>query len=254
MYRFVIVINIMIFVVSATSTSRAENEFTLEAAIGLALQEKSFAPDWPGYVGDDGLICREFAARIQYRYNSLLTLSSTFGFFNDWKKPRDILYFDRPDLWYPLMAKRKFIYLRPTMRLAAEWLRLDLGLLLLIENADSLRNKTEFYIFDGEKSVFPVLGIELGEDNGFLYAGLANSFPMVSGGGIIEMGLGGRYKGIYEHKFFTAASGYQDISLGYRGEFRVYKNIAITPGFSIGGRDRENVYMITLGIKSLMDL
>ena len=249
-----VIIAILISGLFGYSSSWAENELTLEAAMGLASQEKSFAPDWPGYVGDDGLLYREFAARIQYRYNPLLTLSSTLGFLNDWKKPRDILYFDRPDLWYPLMAKRKFVYIRPAMRLSAEWLRVDLGLLLLIENADSLRNKTEFYIYNEEKSVFPVLGIELGEDNGFLYAGLANSFPMISGGGIIEIGLGGRFRGIYQHKFFAAASGYQDMSLGYRGEFRVYKKMAITPGFSLGGRDRDNVYMMTIGIKSLIDL
>jgi hypothetical protein len=151
------------------------------------------------------------------------------------------------------MAKRKFIYFRPTMRLSAEWFRLDLGLILLIEGADSLRNKTEFFLFDDEKDIYPALGAELGDDDFYLFAGYMNSFPVISNG-IIEMGMGVRSHGIYEHKIFTTTSGYQDISLGYRGEFRIYKNIAITPGFSIGGRDRENVYMITFGIKSLLDL
>jgi hypothetical protein len=254
MYRLVIIANILFFVVSSTSSSRAENELTLEAAMGLASEEKPFTSDWSGYVGEGGLLYREFAMKMAYRYSSLLTLSSTLGVWNDWEKPRYILYFDRPDLWSYLQAKREFFYFRPTMRLSAEWIRLDLGLILLMENADSLKNKTEFHKFEREKDVCPVLGIELGEDNGYIYAGLANSFPLISGGGIIEIGLGGRYRGIYEHKFFTAASGYQDVSIGYRGEFRVYKNIAITPGFSLGGRDRENVYMITFGIKSLIDL
>ena len=242
---------ILIYVLFGYTVLSADNELTLEAATGMAWQKEPLPNDWPGYVGDGGLIYREFAIRMAYQYDSLLTLSSTIGLLNDWKKPRDILYFDRPDLWYSLMANREMAYLRPTIRLSADWMKLDLGFMVLIERADSLRGKTEFYLFDEKKNIFPALGIELGDDHFYLYGGYINSFPVISGGGIAEMGMGVRSRGIYEHKIYTAISGYQDMSLGYKGEFRIYKNTAISPGFSFGAGDRENVYMMTIGIKTI---
>jgi hypothetical protein len=64
----------------------------------------------------------------------------------------------------------------------------------------------------------------------------------------------GRVHDIYEHKLFTSMTDYQDFSLGYRGEFRVYKKVAITPGFSLGRKRRHDVYMMSIGIKSLVYL
>jgi hypothetical protein len=245
---------IMIIGLSAFSSSWAENELTLEAAMGAASGNIPFTSEWSGSVGEDGLIYREFASKIGYRYNSWLNLSSTIGVFSDWKKPRYILYFDRPDLWENLESKRKIWYLRPTANLSGEWFKFELGASLLIKEADSLENKAEYDIFNEGKSLYPVLGMEFGESNTFIYAGYSNSFPLISGGGVFEIGMGGRFRGIYEHKVFAAASGYQMISIGYRGEYRIYNDIAITPGISYGGKVNENVYTFSIGVKSLVEL
>jgi hypothetical protein len=227
---------------------------TLEAAVGLALQDNSFTPDWPGYVGDGGLIYREFAARMGYRHNGWLEISSTFGTLRDWEKTGDVQYMKPPDTWGSSNTIRKYAYSRPTVRLSLESFRLDLGAVLLIETRHVHNRAIDFHKSTVRKSVFPAFGVELGESDGYLYAGFLNSFPLVSGGGAIEFGIAGKSRGIYEHKAFFAMGGYQALAIGYRGEFRVYRNTAIAPGFSLGGSGRDNIYVITFGIKSLIDL
>jgi hypothetical protein len=232
MYRIVIVINIMIFVVFATSTSRAENELTLEAAMGLASEKKPFTSDWSGYVGEGGSI--------------------TFGFLDDYDKARTWA-FSASNLGGQPVSIRKVSYVRPTVKIAVDLIKVEMGVVFFKSVIDSFEYIFKESVFPIDRKSRPSFELGFGQKNFFLYFGFLNSLP-ISTTGIIEMGIKGMIHDIYEHKIFTSMTDYQDFSLGYRGEFRVYKNIAITPGFSIGGRDRENVYMMTIGIKSLIDL
>jgi hypothetical protein len=236
------------------SASRAENELILEAAAGIASENKPFTSDWRGSLGSGGLLMREFAFKMTYNYSYALGFSSTLGYISDWEKPRYVFYFDRPDLWERIEIRRRILYFRPDIQLSFGQIGLDLGILIYRENVDSLKAITEFSVFEQAHGILPVFGIKLGEPKGFIYVNFANSFPLVSGGGLIEMGVAGRCHKAYEQKLFFAMSGYQDMAIGYRGEFRIYKKTAISPGFSLGGKDRDNVYMLTLGIKSLVDM
>jgi hypothetical protein len=237
---------------SATSTSRAENELTLEAAMGLASEKKPFTSDWSGYVGEGGLLVRELAFKATYHDNSYFSYSITFGFLDDYDKARTWA-FSASNLGGQPVSIRKVSYVRPTVKIAVDLIKVEMGVVFFKSVIDSFEYIFKESVFPIDRKSRPSFELGFGQKNFFLYFGFLNSLP-ISTTGIIEMGIKGMIHDIYEHKIFTSMTDYQDFSLGYRGEFRVYKNIAITPGFSIGGRDRENVYMMTIGIKSLIDL
>lgn len=250
----VIIPLLMITIIIPAIALRAENELILEAATGVSSENKPLTSDWNGSLGSDGLLMREFAFRMTYNYTHNIDFSSTLGYLSDWEKPRYVFYSDRPDIWANLETKRKILYFRPDMRLSSDQITLDVGLLFSGNIVESLETKTEFSVFDHLNWILPTIGIQLGDSKVYMYANFAGSFPLISGGGLLEIGMGGRYHGLYEHKIYFAVTGYQQVALGYRGEFRIYKKTAITPGFSIGGNDRDDVYMMTIGIKSMVDL
>ena len=235
----------------ALSSSRAENELTLEAAIGVASEEKPFTSDWSGSVGPGGLLAREFAFKATYHENQYL-YSLSFGFFDDYDEARTWL-FSPLDLGGPPVSIRKVNYIRPTVKLSVDFIKLEMGVVFFRSDIDSFDYVFNESIFPNDRKSRPVFEFGFGEDNLHLYIGFLNSFPVASTG-VFEMGIIGRNKGIYDHKVFMAGTDYQEIAVGYRGEFRIYKKIAVTPGFSLGGKHGDNVYMMTIGIKSLLDL
>ncbi len=250
------IIILVIFNLSALSAFGAEGNLILETASGLSSESLPFSSGWNGSIGPGHLQAREFAFKATYIYNSHLSASSTIGFLKYWYEG-GIDFFYQP-YWYPSSrGTRETRYFRPTITLSSNRGRFDLGILVYKLN----RNKKYVYAADNYyyplnevQRVKPVIGMELGDQRLYVYLRFLNSFPLVSGGGVYEFGIAGRSKSIYEHKFYITVSEFQGGAIGYRGEFRVYKKIAITPGFSVGGRDRDKSYMMTLGLKSLIDL
>ena len=110
----------------ALSSSRAENELTLEAAIGVASEEKPFTSDWSGSVGPGGLLAREFAFKATYHENQYLNYSLSFGFFDDYDEARTWL-FSPLDLGGPPVSIRKVNYIRPTVKLSVDFIKLEMG-------------------------------------------------------------------------------------------------------------------------------
>jgi len=152
--------------------------------------------------------------------------------------------------------ERKALYFRQTITLSSELGRVDLGILLYREEESPHLINGNYYTSDQERRLLPVLGVELGEPGVYVYGRFLNSFPLFTGGGAYEIGISGRSREIYEHKFYVAVSASRGTgmgTIGYRGEFRIYKKLAITPGFSVGGNDRDNVYSFTFGIKTILD-
>ena len=220
-----------------SSDLQADDELVLEAAMGVASYNKPFTSDWRGSLGSDGLLMREFAFRTTYNYTHGIGFSSAIGYLSDWDKPRYIFYFDRPDLWERLEIRRRIVYLEPEVRLTYGQFNFNFGALIYSVNTDSLREITENTIFNQSGGLLPAFGLKIGEPEAYLYVNFDNSFPLISGGGVVEFGIGGQYREIYEQKLYFSTSGYQDLGVGYRGEFRIYKKTAITPGFSLGGRE-----------------
>lgn len=239
--------------------ARAANEWILEAATGVASEALPFSSDWEGSIGSGGLQAREFAFRASFIYNSHLSASATFGHIYFWYEDENVHYSPPPPGYpYPYIyrdGKRKALYFRPTITLSSERGRLDLGIILYKEERFSSATN-QYSSYDDDHGPFPVMGIELGDPGLYVYGRLANSFPLFTGGGAFEFGMGGRSGGIYEHKLYIGVSGSSGAGIamiGYRGEFRVYKQVAIAPGFAIGGNDRDNLYIFTFGIKTILD-
>lgn len=224
----------------------------LEAATGVLSKAKPFSSDWNGSVGRDGLLMREFAFKATYIYNSHLSISSTIGQLNYWYENR-ISFFPEPDWGWGGSKNRKVLYMRPIMQFSADFGRLDLGALIYNEDPEHQLDYFSDNSSNRDRRFWPVIGIELGEQDIFVYGRWLDSFPLLTGGGEFEMGFLIRPKKLYEHRVFVGFSGFQEIALGYRGEFPVYKQFAITPGFSIGEERRDKVYMLTFGIKTIID-
>lgn len=243
---------IILICLSAISSSRAEEYVTLEAATGIASTNLPFSSEWSGSVEENGLLAKEFAFRANYKFNTIFSISSTFGHLNYWYE-ENIGLISPFGGWPNGSGNRKALYFRPTLTLSSETGRLNLGILLYRNERGINPDENDYFPFEEDHRLKPVIGIELGDQGVYLYGRLLSSFPLISGGGIYEFGMGGRSKGLYEHKFFVSFSPIQGGVIGYRGEFRIYNQIAITPGFSIGGKNRDKIYMITLGIKAILD-
>jgi hypothetical protein len=241
-----------LFCFSAFSSSQSGEKLIFEAAVGVASRNTPFTSDWSGCVGEGGLLLREFAFRITYDHNSHIGISSTIGHLNYW-------YEENIDLMPPFggwsngSGARKALYFRPTLILSSELGRLDIGILLYRNERGIHTDENHYFPFDGDHRFKPAIGIELGDQDIFVYGRFLNSYPLISGGGVYEIGMAGRSEGLYEHKFYIAVSENQGGGLGYRGEFRVYNKIAITPGLLIGGDDDGTIYMISFGIKAILD-
>jgi len=232
--------------------SLAEKELILEAATGLASEKLPFSPDWSGSVGSGGLLAREFALRTSYIFNSNISVSTTMGHTYYWHE-ENIGYAPPVDWGWDRSETRKVLYIRPTLRLSSKVGGIDLGAILFRERSDIQFDDFEDYSSTYDNYLIPVIGLDLGEEGKMIYGHLLDAFPLMAGGGLIEIGFSLRSREYYEHKFFWGASGFQGSALGYRGEFPVYKSTAVTVGFSIGSRDRDNVYMMTLGIKTIIN-
>jgi hypothetical protein len=98
----------------------------------------------------------------------------------------------------------------------------------------------------------PALGVELGDEGIYIFVKANDLFPLYSGGGLTQLGIGGRFLGFYEHKAFITGGPFQDVGLGYRGEFRVRGNSAVSLGFAVGGTDHGSVYSFTVGVKTVL--
>lgn len=229
------------------SFSRAEKELILEAATGVASGKLPFGPGWSGSVSSDGLLGREFAFRTTYNCNSFLSISTAIGRLSYWYED-NVGYAPPPGWGWDRSEKRNALYIRPAVRLYSGSGSIDLGGILYREDAEFRVDGNGSYSSSYGSHFLPVIGVELGEEGKFIYGRFLDAFPLITGGGIIEFGFAVRSRRFYEHRFFLGIPA----SLGYGGEFRVYKSTAITAGFSLAGGDRENFYILTVGVKTIL--
>jgi len=250
MIRAFHVIPVFAIWVSIAVPAYGGHNFVFESAAGIGSESTPFSPRWRGAVGSDGLYFKEYAARLSYSPIALISVRCAFGWSEYYSKSDVRFAIPPPPLehWRPSERTIKAIYIIPSVRTTLPMMRIDTGFLLYDNDDDdywfyqapgSLKDK--FY-------VSPSAGVELGDERAFLSGRLFDSFPLFSGGGIWEIGIGYRVDDIYEHVVYLATSGPGGAGFGYRGEFKLYKQTGISIGVSAGGVDHENVYNMTLGI------
>jgi hypothetical protein len=218
-----------VIILLLSSIGLAENKYIIEAAVGVPFTE--------GY---------EFALKGSYRLNPIITLSLAAGIVDniefDFPNNR-ICYIPPLDGYYEYSEITKTVYYAaPSIGIHTRIARFSFGLLF----PDKEYSSSQFgYPFDESKKSEPVLGIELGERDFYFFGKSLASIPLYSGGGPLEIGIGGRTAKGYEHKFFysmMAADPGPYISFGYRGEYRLYKANALVLGVTF--------YSAIVGIKA----
>jgi hypothetical protein len=241
---------LIIFGISASASGR---QFIFESAAGIGSSHSPFSKNWRGDVSSGGLFFKEYAIRGTYLLNKYISLSSTFGQISELNTPQIFYYAEEPPFPhfnYPDRYPQNVTYFIPSIRLELPFLRLDLGSILYDSRSDKLSIYKFSYPFNGSHNFKPSAGLELGENSFYIFVRLSDSFPFHSGGGVGEIGLGGRVSDIYEHRIFLAPDNVFDGLLGYRGEARIYKNTALSFGFIIGsGQDEDFTFSSTAGVK-----
>ena len=235
--------------VLTTSPAESGDYLVIESAAGVGSRVFPFSREWSGKVGSEGLFFKEYAARISYSPVKLFTARCGFG-WSEYYSRSDVRFAIHPpplEHWGPSERTIKAIYIIPSVRTTLPMMRIDTGFLLYVNDDDDYRYYQAGGSFNDKLHVWPSIGVELGDENAIIYGRLLDSFPMVSGGGAWEFGIGYRIDNIYDHAVYLA-SGFQTIGLGYRGELKLYKQTGISIGVSAGGVDHENVYNLTLGI------
>lgn len=243
-------------VLISISAANGGDYIVIESAAGVGSEVFPFSSKWRGNVGSDGLYFKEYASRISYSPVSLITAKCTFGWLayyhkdNIWPAmpPRP-----GPDYWGPSERTIKAIYITPSVRTTLPMMSIDTGLLLYDDNDDGYWFYQSSGLLNDKFSIAPSIGVELGDGKSFLFGRLFDSFPMISGGGVWEFGIGYRTDSVYEHVVYFASSGYQTIGLGYRGELKLNRQTGLSFGFSVGGRGHENAYNMTLGLINTID-
>ncbi len=250
-YSQIIIMSVALILLSV-SEGWAGNLIILEAAGGIGSPVSPFSHRWEGAVKPGGLYYREFAGKGTYAINSVISIGATFGRLQDYSRGGYGLNWS-PDSYPWQEAYREVLYFIPSVRISHPELRLDFGAVLYDEDITGRGYWNEDYPFDGDHRFKPSFGLELGDQGGYIFGRLSNSFPLISGGGVYELGIGGRSGGIYEHKVSFNFSPYYHIGLGYRGEFRVFRQTALSIGFLVGGKNNDNVYVANIGIKTVLE-
>ena len=231
------------------SAGRAGDGLIIEAAGGVGSPVSPFSSKWKGAVRSGGLYFKEFAVRGKYVLTPVISVGASLGWLKDYSVS-PIWPFPPPELWGPQKSIREVFYFIPSIKVSLYELRLDVGAIVYREEIDGAWYVSDKYPFNGSHRLKPSIGVELGEPGVYIFGRFSNSFPLISGGGIIELGIGGKVKEIYEHKGYVGISSYHDIGLGYRGEIRIYKETAFSVGAAVGRTDAKNIYTLTFGIKT----
>lgn len=255
-YSQVLIMSVALILLSV-SEGWAGNLIILEAASGVGSPVSPFSSKWEGAVRSGGLYYREFAVKGTYALSPVVSVRVSTGWLKDYSVSRFWLDGppppEPPDFWGPQKSIREVFYFIPSIKVSLYELRLDIGTIVYREEIDGAWYRSDDYPFNGSHRLKPSIGVELGETGIYIFGGLSNSFPLISGGGILELGIGGRSRGIYEHKVSCNISSYYHIGLGYRGEFRVFRQTALSIGFLVGGKNDDNVYVANIGIKTVID-
>jgi len=223
---------------------------SFEFAGGAGANVTPLSSKWTGSVGSEGLYFKEYAVRISYPVNNMFSARCAFGWMKYYH--RDNVWYSMPPtpdphFWGPRERNIKSVYFIPSLRAELPMMNIDAGLLLYDDHNDNIwfyeaagPLKEKFYIGHS-------LGVELGEGDNFLFGRNYDSFPMISGGGIWEFGIGYRYRSQYEHKLYLATFGGTMAGVGYRGEFKISGNSALSAGWMIGSTDHDTVHIFNLG-------
>lgn len=244
---------LFIFGIAASASGR---QFIFESAGGFGSSHTPFSRSWRGDVSSNGLYFKEYALRGTYQLNKYISLSSTFGWISELSPLLTINFATDPPFPYHNYTQRhaqQVTYFIPSIRLELPILRLDFGSIFYDSRSKELASHEFAYPFNGSHNFKPSAGLELGENSFYIFVRLSDSYPFHSGGGVGEIGLGGRINEMYEHKIFLAGDNVFDGILGYRGEARIYKDTALSFGFIIGGSDHEDFTLsTTAGIKIML--
>jgi len=238
----------------------SENDIIIEIATGFGSEHTPFSSKWNGAVVEGGLNYREYAIRGIYLGYEFLSLSLTTGLIEDhFVKDHYIIPLEsiHSAYWTNDMEEyRQVFYLIPTLGLSIKELEINLGAILYTAKTRDYDIGSYYYPFNGDKSFKPSLGIVLGEKGFYLFGKFFNSFPLYSGGGGLEIGLGGRYAKYFEQKaYFSVANHFSGI--GYKGEFRISNTVGFIIGISVGWvrrefRSSENEVTMMLGFKTIL--
>lgn len=242
-------------VLISISAANGGDYIVIESAAGVGTKVTPFSSKWRGNVGSDGLYFKEFASRISYSPVSLFTAKCTFGWLAYYHKDNiwPVMPPPGPDYWIQRERIIKAIYIIPSVRTTLPMMSIDTGLLLYDDNDDGYWFYQSSGTLNEKFGIAPSLGVELGNERTFFYGRLFDSFPVMSGGGVWEFGIGYRTDSFYEHVVYLASSAYQTVGLGYRGEIKLYRQTGLSFGVSAGGRDHDNAYNMTLGLINIIN-
>jgi hypothetical protein len=223
----------------------AEDKITIEAANCFGSKHLPFSSGWNYTVGDKGLLFKEFAVKGSYKIYRFAKISLASGWVinREEEKYRIVL----PIVgWEPAVSNvRKMFYILPTVGLWTKAVRLDLGTLLYDIHNDNGHNDNYYYSLDGSHHVMPSASLEIGYPS-FIYGRFLNSFPL-GAGSLLEFGLGGYVWGQNEQRLYFIAA---PAGIGYRGQFKIYRDFALS--FGILGADftRDGIAAMNFGIKT----
>jgi hypothetical protein len=248
-------LNIMFLIASILCFSTAiAGDITLEAAAGLGSPDTPYSSHWNGTVGGNGLYHREFAFRGGCEIQSWLSASTMIGFLKNRGYVEDNLNYPAisPNQYHYFQGLQDVVYIIPSFRFSLSIIRFDLGTIIYFSSLSGDPYSEFDYPFNGSHRFKPTLGIELGETQTYIFARYLDSFPFYASG-LGAIGIGGRVGGIYEHQGSIIGGPYGVLGIGYRGEFRVYHQTAISASFFLAGvNDNENVFLLSLGVKTII--
>jgi len=225
----------------------------LETLYGFGSIHAPFTSGWPGSFEGEDLIYREYAARATYRPQGIFSYSLGLGGFEAIRHPGASPDNETPPPpeWPSFSSEESAdaFYTVPKVRLNLRPVRLDAGL-LLFHMAEGTRLDQPF---DRKNGVIPSAGIELGEEDTYMFIGLFNGFTLMHQR-VIEIGLAMRLSSAFTQQIFFAES-LSSIDIGCRLELSARKTLAIVLGASVGwvetGHD-DNQYGINIGTKVLL--
>jgi len=247
------VIAILLITLALPPLAMSSPPLTIELAVGVSSRHSPLSHKWCGRVGESGLYFRERALRIGYSPDSKLSFSVAAGLLDRWDMIES--YFIETDPYGIIFTRQdnrnRVYYFAPALEFSALFLNLELGAILYDTNQEHPEQLDR--PFDKRSGAVPTIKIGLGEENIHFYAGYLSSFPLYTGGEL-EIGIEGLTADAYEHRIYVGQSYYEDISVGYRGEFGFYRQTAISLGIRLGGVDNGDVYTLSLGLKTKLPL